>query len=320
MTCVGCETKIENKLRSITGISSVEADFVKGIVDVEFDFNIINLESIIEIINSLGYKVVVDNDNSNARKDLLKSIVIFVMVALIIILISVVASSTVDGFNPLDLTTDAGFIAVFLFGLITSLHCVGMCGGVQLAVCASSKSESNSKHSKLKPTIQYNLGRVISYTLVGAVLGSIGATVVTSIDVGGSFRIIIGALMILMGLGMLTKLPFFQKVIPRMPKLFGNKINDKIGKSGPFIVGLLMGLRPCGPLQTAQIYALGTASLFFGAFAMFLFAISTVPIMFAFGLISSSLNQRFADKLVIIGAAIVIFMGINLFILGISLI
>jgi plastocyanin domain-containing protein len=76
------------------------------------------------------------------------------------------------------------------------------------------------------------------------------------------------------------------------------------------MVGLLNGLMPCGPLQTMQLYALGTGSFVAGAFSMLLFSLGTVPLMFAFGAISSILSSKFTKKLMWVSAALVMVLGV----------
>lgn len=320
MTCAGCEEKIEQALEQMLGVLSIKASFVKGIVEVKLDTSVIDVSDIVEIINELGYRANIDdgiNENISSKprpRDLLRSFAIFGTIALVIILVFLIANFGIEDFNPLDLTSEAGLVAVFLYGLITSLHCVGMCGGIQFSVCATYQSDHHNRRNKLKPTLLYNFGRIISYTLIGGLLGGIGSTVVVTVDTRMNFRIVIGILMLLMGVGMLTRLPLLQKLMPSMPKFVGRRLRRKIGNSSPFIVGLLTGFKPCGPMQTAQLYALGTASMLTGALTMFLFSVSTIPIMLGFGLVSVSLSQKFAGKMMVVGAIIIMFLGLILLI------
>lgn len=329
MTCAGCEIRIETKLKNTQGVSLAKADYAKGVVDIEFDFTILNMVDIVKIIEALGYNVQQKNNCNetegskpilNKRKDLLVSFAIFISIAAFIGVIAFIATSINNDFNPLRLSADAGLIAVFLFGLVTSLHCVFMCGGIQFSVCTSYKtdiSDGGGKLTKLKPSMLYSLGRVISYTFIGGALGSIGSAVAMTRETRSVFEVIIGILMIIMGIAMLNHFPLLRKFAPRMPKFIGHKLHSRIGKSGPFVVGILTGFRPCGPLQTAQIYALGTASMMLGALTMLLFSLSTIPIMLGFGLASSSLSEKLTGKMTVIGAAIVIFMGLGLLVRGI---
>ena len=78
---------------------------------------------------------------------------------------------------------------------------------------------------------------------------------------------------------------------------------------GPFVVGLLNGLMPCGPLQTMQVYALGTGSFLAGASSMFVFAAATVPLMLGFGAASSLLSAGFPRRLFKVSGVLVLALG-----------
>jgi sulfite exporter TauE/SafE len=96
---------------------------------------------------------------------------------------------------------------------------------------------------------------------MGSVIGFSGAA-------KGTVAIAAGVFMVIMGLNMLNIFPWLRKLTPRVPRVFGNKIHNNNGKYGPFYIGLFNGLMPCGPLQTMQIYALGTGSPVAGALSM----------------------------------------------------
>ncbi|MFV0519476.1 MAG: sulfite exporter TauE/SafE family protein, partial [Lachnospirales bacterium] len=126
---------------------------------------------------------------------------------------------------------------------------------------------------------------------------------------------IVGCFMVLMGLN-LYGLNFARKFLPKMPKKFRN-----LNKNGnaPFVVGLLNGLMPCGPLQSMQLYALSTGSFYQGALAMFLFSIGTVPLMYVFGKIGEFKNPNIAKKFMKISAVLVLILGVVMANRGVAL-
>jgi hypothetical protein len=113
-----------------------------------------------------------------------------------------------------------------------------------------------------------------------------------------------------MGINMLNIFPWLRKLNPHMPKVFAKQIHSQKKNKGPFIVGLLNGLMPCGPLQAMQIYALGTGSFLAGAISMFLFSLGTVPLMFAFGALGSLLSSKFTKNMVKASAVLVVVLGV----------
>lgn len=163
------------------------------------------------------------------------------------------------------------------------------------------------------------MGRVISYTIIGGIVGGIGSVVSFSGAAKGLVAILSGIFMVIMGINMLNIIPALKKFNPRMPKIFAKKVHENSGNRGPLVVGLLNGLMPCGPLQAMQLYALGTGSAMTGALSMFLFSLGTVPLMFGFGAVSSFLSSKFTHKMMKVSAVLVLLLGIIMLNRGLSL-
>jgi uncharacterized protein len=329
MTCTSCEMRIENKIKKMEGILKVKAIYSSSNVYVTYDANVLRLNTIIETIEKLDYKVKSKPGGQTAtiredkKKDSSDKMPINQLLAIGIILLAIymIIKNTI-GFNFIpQVNQNMGYGILFVIGLITSLHCIAMCGGINLSQCVSYKHEEGdtSKISKLKPSLMYNAGRVISYTIVGGIVGALGSVVSFSGTAKGTVAILSGIFMVIMGLNMLNIFPWLRKLNPRMPKLFGSKVHNNNGKHGPFYVGLLNGLMPCGPLQAMQIYALGTGSFYAGALSMFLFSLGTVPLMFSFGAISSFLSGKFTHKMMKVSAMLVMVLGIIMVNRGLSL-
>ncbi|PNT95227.1 heavy metal transporter [Clostridium thermosuccinogenes] len=319
MTCTSCEMRIENALRKLDGVLEVKAIFSSSNVYITYDANVIGLEQIIEKIEKLDYIVknkpgaeAVTKSNVKKAADDKMSINQLLGIGIILFALYVIVKNTV-GFNFIpEINQSMGYGILFFVGLLTSLHCIAMCGGINLSQCVSYKVDNGNlgKLSKLKPSLLYNSGRVISYTIIGGIVGSLGSGISFSGAAKGIVAIISGVFMVIMGLNMLNIFPWLRKLNPRMPKIFGNKIHNNNGKYGPFYVGLLNGLMPCGPLQSMQIYALGTGSFAAGALSMFMFSIGTVPLMFGFGAVSSVLSGKFTHKMMKVSAVLVIVLGV----------
>ena len=137
-----------------------------------------------------------------------------------------------------------------------------MCGAINLI--AIYDTNKNYKRSLL-----YNLGRVLSYTLIGGLVGLIGSIFTLSNIANGIVILIASLIMLVMSFNMLGIIDF---------KIPFKKIRIKKKTRNAFIVGLLNGLMPCGPLQAMQVYALSTGSFIKGALSMFLFSLGTVYI------------------------------------------
>jgi sulfite exporter TauE/SafE/copper chaperone CopZ len=320
MTCVNCQNKIEKKLRNTAGIKKAEVSYNAGTAVITYDTDIISLKNIAEIIESLDYKMLTEKEQP--EPDLNRFIGILIIIASFYMIL--------QHFGILNLLApgklaevNMGYGMLFVIGLVTSLHCVAMCGGINLSQCipyGGKEEEKRNRFSALKPTLLYNLGRVLSYTAVGFIVGAFGSVITFSNTLQGVLKLVAGVFMVIMGINMLGILPGLHPFNPRMPKLFARKIyKRKANSKSPLIVGLLNGLMPCGPLQAMQIYALSTGNPFAGAFSMFLFSLGTVPLMFGLGAFSTVIGKKFAHKVMTAGGVLVVVLGLSMFSQGFSL-
>ena len=291
MTCTSCEVRIEKALMSIPGVTKVLADYKSQSVFIEYDEEMCNMLQIKERISKLGYST----ENSGNFK---------LVGMLIIILAIILLSKAGNSFDMESKLANASYLVLFVVGIFTSLHCVGMCGGIMLS--QSIGTENKSKFQALKPAIFYNLGRVVSYTILGGIVGAIGSVFSLTLTMKAGFQVLAGIFMIIMGLNM-AGYSLFRKFNIKLPWSFCSL--KKSGKT-PFVVGILNGFMPCGPLQTMQLYALGTGSAILGATSMFIFALGTVPLMLGFGAISGLLSKDNTKQLVKFGGILIVVLGL----------
>lgn len=323
MTCPSCELKIENGLKKLTGVKVVKASLSQSAVEVTYEPARLNPEELEAVINQLGYAVDSSEPQSgkiDAKAEQTLTINQLLGIGIILFAFYWMINATV-GFNFIpEIDQSLGFGMLFIVGLLTSLHCIAMCGGINLSQSLNhNPREAASGFAKFKPSLLYNTGRVISYTLLGGIVGALGSVVSFSGAARGIVAIVGGIFMVLMGIKMLDVFPVLRKLTISVPKFFGHKIYDNIGRRGPFFIGLLNGLMPCGPLQTMQLYALGTGSFFAGAASMFLFSLGTMPLMFGFGALSTLLSSKFTHRMLKVGAVLVIILGFTMINRGLSL-
>ena len=320
MTCISCQNKIEKKLRNTAGIEKAEVSYNAGTALVTFDTDIISYQSITGIIDNLGYSVI--TEQGKERKDTSRTVGILMIIASLYLFLE--QSGLLNLLVPSQLADKTmGYGMLFIIGLITSVHCVAMCGGINLSQCIPKSGQEELNQGRLsafRPAFLYNLGRVISYTAVGFLAGGLGAAVTFSNTFQGVLKLAAGIFMVIMGINMLGIFPWLRRLNPRMPKFIAVKIQKEKSKSNsPFFVGLLNGLMPCGPLQAMQIYALSTGNPFSGALSMFLFSLGTVPLMFILGALSTVLSKKFTSRVMTAGAVLVVVLGLSMFTQGVSL-
>lgn len=214
-----------------------------------------------------------------------------------------------------------GFITyMFLLGLGTSLHCVSMCGPLVLTYAVKGTEEGPWYH-KLSPNLAYQAAKVVSYMLVGLLLGTIGAFI--NFDALRPYVMFLaGGFMILLGLGMTGKVGWATKLTPRPPAFLMRWISTLRRKSvadaaegenslaTPVLFGLMTGLLPCGPLMAAQVSAAASGSAALGALGMAAFALGTAPLMVAFGTAGSLIPRVWKERMMVALAVMVMAFGL----------
>lgn len=311
MTCGNCALKIEQKLKKLDGVKKVNASYQNGNATIVYDENQVSFQKIKKEIKDLDYLV---GELQEEKTDYFQILGIFIMLFGGYIILSRLGVFNFLNFFP-EATEGMSLAALFVVGLLTSVHCVGMCGGINLSQCLM--IEGSTKKEKLIANAQYNVGRVISYTIIGGLVGLLGSIVSVNGVMRGAVALFAGFFMIIMGLNMLNIFPALRKLSVFMPKSLNHSL--KKNNNSPFYIGLLNGLMPCGPLQSMQLYALSTGSMVLGALSMFVFSIGTLPLMFGFGFIGTMLTKKSTATMMKVSAALVILLGFGMINTGISM-
>ena len=207
---------------------------------------------------------------------------------------------------------DLGYGLLFVIGILASFHCVGMCGGFVVTYTAGN-CLGDGGQKKFLPHLYYNFGRIISYTLIGAILGGVGSFFGINPIFSGVLTLFAAAVMLAMGASLVRNINFVEKIKSKMPMfvakyLFSQKYEKK--SKGPFIIGFVNGFMPCGPLQAVQFYALGTGSAVSGALSLFFFGAGTVFLMLGFGYFIASISSERVKKMMKISGVVVIILGL----------
>ena len=210
--------------------------------------------------------------------------------------------------------------AMFALGLVTSVHCVSMCGPLILTYAVSGTAEG-PWYRRLVPHLTYHGARLASYALVGLLLGAAGS--VLNFDVIRPYALILaGGLMAVLGLGMTGRVGWARYLTPRPPKFLVDAIRNTRRKATtdavagreslatPLIFGLLTGILPCGPAVAAELASAATGSAVTGAVGMLAFGLGTAPLLLLFGASASLIPQRFKERMNLILAAAVMIWGL----------
>jgi sulfite exporter TauE/SafE len=207
----------------------------------------------------------------------------------------------------------------FIVGLLGSLHCIGMCGPITLALPVF----RNAPVSLIFSRLFYNLGRTVTYAFMGGLIGLVGQ----GISLAGAqqwLSILAGILLIL-----IVFIP--SQISSRLSILkpahhFTTFLKNKFGRllkrstvSSTFLIGLINGFLPCGLVYVALAGALAAGGLLEGVLYMAAFGIGTIPLMFVFSLagqfISVGVRRRFTRLIptfIIVLGILFILRGLNL--------
>ena len=295
MTCPGCERTLENAVSRLEGVYEARAGRKRGRLMVRYGEPCTE-EAIARAVEKAGYHVA---DSPRRGSD---------GVYLLIILLGLYVITRQLGWTrffqsfPTVSGEQVGFAALFLIGLLTSVHCVAMCGGLNLA-----QSMSGGERHPLRRSVLYNLGRLTGYTLTGGALGLIGEKASVTLQARGVVGLAAGILMLLMGVCMLGG--FSLPLGLHLPKPVERGLSA-LRKHGPFAIGLANAFMPCGPLQSMQLYAIAGGSFLAGAASMFFFCLGTIPLVLLFGTVSGVLRMNWRKRMLQLGSALLVLMGL----------
>ena len=218
-------------------------------------------------------------------------------------------------------------LLIMTLGFLGSFgHCMGMCGPLTVAFSLSHKQENSDWRQQLHFHILLNLGRMLSYTLVGAGIGLLGSVLLASgqmAGIGSELRrwmaIITGVMLIWFGLGQIK--PNFLPRIPVLHSLLPGSLHDRLSAGmvklslqprwwTPTLLGMTWGFMPCGFLYAAQIKAAETGNLWRGAATMLAFGLGTLPTMLGVGVSTSLVSKNRRSQLFRLGGWVTLTIGL----------
>ncbi len=206
-------------------------------------------------------------------------------------------------------------------------HCVGMCAPLTVAFSLSQKQKSTAtwQHSLIFHTL-LNLGRIISYAIVGGGIGALGSVLVAGGQIAGVGSILRQFMTIFTGLlliwfALVQLKPDFLPRLPLLHPLTQGSLRDRLSQQmlelsmlpkwwTPVLLGLLWGLIPCGFLYAAQIRAAQTGNLWMGAATMLAFGLGTLPTMLGVGISASRLSADKRSQFFRLGGWVTLMIGV----------
>lgn len=205
----------------------------------------------------------------------------------------------------------------FLVGLLGSLHCIAMCGPIALVVGGQGTNNPITK------ALIYNSGRVVTYTIIGGIMGAIGSLISIAgwqqwLSVGAGVLIIIYVIFDRSSSSLILNSRLYRNFLQRLKDGFGRLA----GSRSPFhtlIIGILNGFLPCGLVYVALVGSLGSGSLSGGALYMALFGLGTIPLMILPVLAGRFMSTRVRQRLSALIPVFLVIVGILFILRGMNL-
>jgi sulfite exporter TauE/SafE len=298
---------IESELNDLPNVTYVKSSLKNHSVEIEGNFGNKTQEQIAEELTiplkSHGYTVSVEKQQHSAKWGEFK---IAVPVALGFAALFVVLQKM--GIVNLVNAGNVTYGTAFVIGIIASLStCMAVVGGLVLSMSATFAKEGD----KVRPQLMFHTGRIVSFFILGGVIGAIGSAFTLSTSATFFLGLTIGIVMLILGINLLDTFHWAKKLQPSMPKFIAkhahgvSKFNHTLT---PLLVGIVTFFLPCGFTQSMQLYTLSTGSFLTGGFTMLAFALGTLPVLALISFSSFSIQKSSKSGIFFKAAGLIVIM------------
>lgn len=322
MTCQSCELLLERKLKTVPGVLHVSVHHRKGLAQITASATALpSFEQLETVIREAGYRITAEQEIVTARQDCRlkdepdaadrKWLEIGGALIIIFALYKLLQAYDLISLAP-STTGTLTFGGVLVIGLVAGMSsCLAVTGGLLLAMAAKHNEMHGSETpwQRFKPLLQFNAGRLVSYFLLGGLVGLLGQSITLSARMTGFMSVAVALIMLYLALTILKIIPKGSLPI-RPPKVVAHwiaNLSDNDHPAAPFALGALTFFLPCGFTQSLQLVALASGSFVSGALVMGIFAIGTLPALLGISYVSahargpaSRLFLRLAGTLVLV--------------------
>jgi sulfite exporter TauE/SafE/copper chaperone CopZ len=291
MHCKSCVILIEDNLKDAPGVISVKADLGRCEVVVSGSLGNEPLKIAEELtprIQQHGYTLSVEKEQKNKGwSDFMYA----VPIALVFITGFILLQKA--GLVNLVTTSNVSYGTAFIIGLIASVStCLAVVGGLVLSMSANYAKEG----SVWKPQTLFHIGRLVSFFVLGGVIGALGSSFHLGLTGNLILSIIVGVIMLILGINLLDIFHATKRLQFALPKVFAKHTISKAATAthalAPLLVGIGTFFLPCGFTQSMQVYTLTTGSFIKGALTMVTFALGTLPVLTLLSFSSFSIAQK----------------------------
>jgi sulfite exporter TauE/SafE len=283
----------ESEIGDLQEVTYVKSNLNNHSVDVEGNFGDKNPEQIAEMLTvpleSHGYTVSVEREIHDKKwSDFKIAVPVAVGFAVLFVLLQKI------GLINFVSAGNVTYGTAFVIGIVASLStCMAVIGGLLLSMSATFAKDGD----KVCPQLMFHGGRIISFFVLGGVIGALGSAFTLSTSATFILDLVIAIVMFVLGINLLDVFPWAKKLQPSMPRFIAKNAHgvSKLNHTfTPLLVGIATFFLPCGFTQSMQLYTLTTGSFMKGGFTMLAFALGTLPVL---ALISfSSFSMKNSSK------------------------
>ncbi len=309
MECRSCEKIIQRQAKTIDGVAKLSVDYVSGKGEVTYNPRKTDVNKIFDRISDKGYSCRLSGSDEPRQKKPINYIPL-ILGSIVLLFAGYYLLGGLSASIP-TLDENTSLLLLFTVGLLTGFHCIAMCGG--FVVSYSSKDAlTRGGGLNLRSHLAYGFGKTLSYTVIGAVFGFIGSYLTFTPFMRGMAAVLAGVFLILFGFNMLDMFTWFRKYRLSTPNFIERIASRQSSKnSSPLIIGLLNGLMiACGPLQAIYLFAAASGSAYYGARALLVFGLGTLPVLLGFGVLTSVISARLTSRIVRFSGVAVIILGL----------
>ena len=294
MHCRACIVLTELEATEVPYIASARSDLKEHTITVEGDFAGKSPDAVAAeltgVLRPHGYTVSVDGFDKLTAGKQWEDFKLAIPVAFAFIVGFMLLQKL--GIVNLVQSGSVTYGTAFIIGIVASLStCMAVVGGLVLSMSATFAKEGD----KVRPQVLFHIGRLLSFFVLGGVIGALGSAFTLNATASFALGIIIAAVMLILGINLLGVFHWSKRLQPAMPKFLArhaygaSKLNHTLT---PFLVGVATFFLPCGFTQSMQIYTLGTGSFLQGALTMGFFALGTLPVLSAVSFSFFSIHNK----------------------------
>lgn len=288
MTCTSCEVLITDSIKeNIKDVTYIKVNHRQGKAEVGHGGKQLPWPKIFDTIKELGYEASFEPIKKKKQKASLEQWVYSVLLVVSIYLVYRYLQ-WIGLLNWLEIdTSDINYGASFIIGIVASLSsCLVVVGAVVMSFAAKYQAHGSFYQRNLKPHLLFHIGRLLSFFILGGVLGMIGSWFNISDNFMSWFTVFIALVLFWLSLNILGFVPSLSTLGIRMPKKSmgaWKRLQESEHALAPAILGAFTFFLPCGFTQSMQLFAMSSGSFMTGAMTLFLFALGTSPVLLGLG-------------------------------------